>query len=64
MDPIDARAASLGIHRPGAAEHHHRNPVDIGVEDRHAGVLQTDHVVHDRNHGFVLGFGITVGNCD
>jgi hypothetical protein len=60
VNPIDARAAPLGVHRPGAAKHHHRHAVDVGVEDRHTGVLQADHVVHDGDHRFVLGLGITV----
>ena len=64
VDPVDARAAPLGVHRPRAAEHHHRHAVDIGVEDRHAGVLQSDHVVANSDHRFVLGLGVAVGHCN
>ncbi len=52
------------IHRPSAAEHHHRHAVDVGVEDRHAGMLQTDHVVHDGDHRFVFRLGVAMGDGD
>src|SRR5262245_44070108 len=64
MYPVDARAASFGIHRSGTAEHQHRHAVDVGVEYRHAGVLQTNHVVADGDHRFVFRFSVTVSDSN
>ena len=63
MNPIDARPAALRIHRPGSAQDQDRNPVNIGIENRHARVLQADHVVYDGDHGLAFSLGVTVGNC-
>ena len=52
----------FGHHRSGAAEHHHRHAVDVGVENRHAGMLQTDHVVDDGDHRFVLRLGVAMSD--
>ena len=45
---------------PVPPEHHHRHPIDVGVENRHAGVLQPDHIVADGDHRFVFRLGIAV----
>ena len=64
MNPVDARPAPLGVHRPGATEHHDRHAVDVSVEDRHAGMLQADHVVGDGDHRFVFRLGVTVSHSN
>ena len=64
MNPIDSRAAPLRVHRAGTAEDQDRNPINVGIENRHARMLQADHVVHDSDHRFALGFGIAVSNSD
>ena len=43
-------------------QHQDRNPVDIGIENRHARVLQTDHVVGNGNHRLARHFGVAVGH--
>ena len=60
MHPI--RGAAIGrILRTAAAEIEDRRAVAPGIEDRHAGMLQTDDVVQPGRHDLTRRAGIAVG---
>ena len=51
VDPVDPRAPTGGVPRPGRSQDQHRRPVAPGVEDRHAAVHQADvRMEHDAHH--------------
>ena len=64
VNPVDPRAALLGSHRAGRAEHEHRRAVAPGVEDAHHAVQQADVAVQDAGHRLAGRLGIAVRDRD
>ena len=64
VDPVDPRPAAGGVHRPAGAQHQDRRAIAERVEDRHAGVLEPDDVVHHLRHRPALGLRVAVGQAD
>src|SRR5680860_1620867 len=53
-----------GIHRPGAPKQQNGDPVAPGIEDGHACVLYTHHVVKNGSHRLTRRLSITMCKCD
>jgi hypothetical protein len=51
-------------HGASATDNEHRYPVTPSVEDRHACVLEADHVVYGRRQWLPGGTGVSMGNGD
>ena len=64
VDPLDPWPAAGGVHRSGATQQEHRDSIAPGVEDCHARVLESNHIVQRGHHGSSGGFRIPVRQRD
>ena len=60
VDPVDPRAALLGVERAGGAEHDHRRAVAPGVVEAHHAVQQPDIAVQHAGHRLAGRLGVAV----
>ena len=64
MNPIDPRAALVGVERAGRAEHDHRHAVAPGVEQAHHAVQEPDIAVQHAGHRLARRLGIAMRDRD
>ena len=64
VNPFDPGAADMGVERPGGAKYQHRVAFAPGIEDRHAGMHQSDIRMQRDGHRPVGDLGIAVGDGD
>ncbi len=62
MNPVDPRAAFIGVHRSRGTQNHHRHAVAPSVEDRHGRVHQPHVGMDGRSHGLARDLGVTMGD--